>query len=137
MATASMQDEESLAALGRTLVDDVRQLVQLEIDLAKAQMWQTVKRTLLGAGFIFVALTFLLFAAIYAIGALPENLGALNHWWGWLATAGALVLLAGLLSLIGYRRIRKGVRSAQTAMTSIKGDAAWLRQLTRRNGSET
>jgi hypothetical protein len=137
MATASVHDEESLAALGRTLVDDVRQLVQLEIELAKAQMMRTLKRTMLGAGFIIVALNFLLFAAIYAIGALPENLGALNHWWGWLATAGALVLVAGFLGFLGYRRIRKGIRGAQTAVTSIKGDAAWLRQLTRRNSSET
>jgi hypothetical protein len=136
VASASVQDEENLAAIGRTLVDDVRRLVQLEIELAKAQMLQTLKRTLVGTGLIFVALTFLLLALSYAIGALPEGLGALNHWWGWLATGGALVLLAGFVGFLGYRRIRKGIGTAQTAMESIKGDAAWLKQLTKRNGSE-
>jgi hypothetical protein len=137
MATTPAQDEESIAAIGRTLVDDVRRLVQLEIELAKAQLVQTMKRTMLGAAFIFVALTLLLLALSYALGAAPEALGALDHWWGWLATAGALTIIALLVAFIGYRRIRKGVRTAQTAMTSIKGDAEWLRQLTKRSGSET
>lgn len=134
MATR-VKDEESIGTIGRELVDDVRRLVQLEVELAKAQMVQTMKRALLGASLVIAALALLLIALSYAVGAVAEPLGALNHWWGWLATSGTVIAVAVLLAYVGYLRIRKGIKAAQTAVTSIKGDAEWLKQLTKRNSS--
>lgn len=136
MATAA--SDESVQGIGREIVDDARRMVQLELELAKAELAAMVKRVAVGAGLITVALVLVLFGCVYFIGSLPANLLLLDHWWGWDVTGGALFILAALVGFIGYRFVRRGINTAKATATTIKGDVEWARQLpSRRNSSSS
>ena len=137
MAAGVQRDQESFPELGRALVDDVRRLVQLELQLAREQAVDALKGVAIDAGLFSAAGLLLLFAGVYAIGSAAEALGLLGHWWGWLATAGALIALAGLLAFVGYRRLRGTIARTKATFTEIKGDAVWLRQLPKRDVSSS
>ena len=133
MATTAPQ--ESIQQIGRDIVDDARRLVQLEVELAKAEAVRAVKGLALEIGLFVVALVFVLFALAYAILAVPESLGALNHWWGWLASAGVMVILAVIIGLIGYSMLRRTLRRAKGSIATLKGDAEWAKALPSRRDS--
>lgn len=136
--TTAPPARESIPTIGREIVDDARRLVQLEIELAKAELVATVKRVAIGAGLLVLALVLLIIAAVYYIGSLPKNLLLLDHWWGWLVTGGALTILAAIVAFIGYRIVMRGVHTATAAAGTIKGDVEWARQLpSRRATSES
>jgi hypothetical protein len=130
--------QEGLGSIGRDVAQDVLALVRAEIAFARAQMLDALKRMIIGAVLLIVALLFLFIALIEALGALPSELGpSLFHsrYWGWLVLAGLLVLLALVLALIGYGRIRKSIGEGKDTVNALKEDGKWLRHLTKRASS--
>ena len=113
-------------------VEDIVQLGRMEFELAKLEAGSAAKRIAVGAALAVLALLIAYTGFIYLLGSLPENLGLLDHWWGWLVSGGALVIVAGLIGLIGFRVIRRAVDEAKGTFESIKGDLEWLRQLASR-----
>jgi hypothetical protein len=113
-------------------VDDLLQLGRLEIELAKLEAGTAAKRIGIGAGLAVFALLILYIGVIYALGALPDKLGAFEHWWGWVATGGAFMLLALLIAFVSFRFIRRAVNEAKGTFETMKGDLEWLRQLANR-----
>jgi hypothetical protein len=137
MAAGARTEEESIPELGRALVDDVKRMVQLELQLAREQAASAAKGIAVDVGLFSVAGVLLLIAGVYVIGSGAEALGWLGHWWGWLATAGVLVVLAGLIAFVGYRRLRRTIARTKATFGDIKGDAEWLRQLPTRDSSSS
>lgn len=139
MAAASTQNgahakppEARLVDEVRGGVDDLLQLGRLEIELAKLEAGSAFKRIGIGAGLAVFALLILYIGVIYALGALPDKLGAFEHWWGWVATGGAFMLLALLIAFVSFRFIRRAINEAKGTFETMKGDLEWLRQLANR-----
>jgi hypothetical protein len=123
-------DGESLGDLVSLAVKDVSQLIKCEIDLAKLELRDDVKRLgisggMLGAaGFIGCLVIILVsFAAAYALVA-----GGLPAWAAFLSVAGVYVLIACVAILIGVTKVRRlnGLRrtraSVQDSLAALRHD---------------
>ncbi|HYP45785.1 MAG TPA: phage holin family protein [Propionibacteriaceae bacterium] len=124
-----MADSPVVGDLIKSISDDVKHLVQSEIELAKAELIPSAKKAGVGAGMFGGAGYFgingllLLYVAIalgiYALG--------LPLWLSFLIVALVLLLLAGILALIGLRSVKqvKGpertIAQAQLTVAELKG----------------
>lgn len=131
--------EESVAAIAREIADDAVRLAKAEIDLAKLQAIASIKRFAVAIGFLVGALLFTLFAAIFALGAVPTALAghAFSGWVWWLLMAALFLLVGGLIGFLSYRSARRGIGGGKQLVGSVKEDVAWLKRLTKRNASES
>ena len=86
-------------------------LVREEIELAKAEVSQKVKRLGIGAGLITVAAVFMFFFLIFLLHMLALGLAdwfSLKTWVGYAIVCVLLLVFAGLLALIAMRSFKKG-----------------------------
>ena len=120
--------EQTLGALFATASRDLSSLVRSEIELAKAEIRVDVKNGATGgamfgaAGFLaLLAVILLSIAAAYGLVALGLHPG-----WAFLIVAGAYLLLAALLGLIGKKAISRVGPPERTIRTS-KDTASFLR----------
>jgi uncharacterized membrane protein YqjE len=134
VAAARIQDDEDLGALVHRITEDTTRLVRLEIELAKEQAKESAIRSLKAGIFIGIAVTCALLGIIYALGAVPVAIGSLlNHeWLGWLIFGLLLLLVAGVCGYVGFRRVMATVRSTKEAVSSIKEDLEWVKELPKR-----
>jgi len=132
---AARVSEEDLSALGHRISEEAVRLVRLEIELAKAQAIESAKRFLWAGAFIGAAVACLVLGIIYALGAVPEAIGPPIHdyWTGWMVFGFFFLLLAGITGFIGYRRVMRTIRSTKQAVSSIKEDIVWVKELPRRH----
>lgn len=115
----------------KNITDDVKLLVQDQIELAKTELIPAAKNGGTGAGLFGVAGYFALSATIllYISAALGLYAAGLAGWLSFLIVAAALLLIAGILAGIGYLFIKrvKGpertIAQANLATTEVK-DAA-------------
>jgi len=121
-------DEQSLGELVATVSRDLSVLVHKEMELAKTEITDDLKRAGMGAGllggggfFAYVGLLFGSVAAAFGISALGLDLG-----WAFFIVAGAYFLLAGLLALIGIKSVQK-VGPPQRTISTVKQGLAWAR----------
>jgi Putative Actinobacterial Holin-X, holin superfamily III len=124
-----MADSPAVGDIIKDITDDVKQLVQDEIELAKAELIPSAKKAGIGAGLLGGAgyfgingLTLLYVAValgIYALG--------LSLWLSFLIVAVALLLIAGILGAIGLVNVKKvkgperTIAQAKESVASIKG----------------
>jgi Putative Actinobacterial Holin-X, holin superfamily III len=124
-----MADSPAVGDIIKDITDDVKQLVQDEIELAKAELVPSAKKAGIGAGLLGGAgyfgingLTLLYVAValgIYALG--------LSLWLSFLIVAVALLLIAGILAAIGLANVKKvkgperTIAQAKESVASIKG----------------
>ena len=111
-----------------SLLSDVEVLAQKEVQLARAEMGESVghaTRALVygGATFIFAWLM-LAFAAATLMFVLDE---AMRLWLAALITTGVLVGLTALAGLLMYARIRQISVTPKRAMKSVREDVEWAR----------
>lgn len=114
----------------KSIQGDIKTLVQGEIELAKQELVPSAKNAGIGGGLFGGALYFVLNALILLFIA-----GALGIW-AWLdipiavafvIMAGVLLLLAAVLGLIGYTRVKKvkppeqAIEQANRTTDSVKG----------------
>ena len=104
------QQQDNLAAALAEVSDKLTALVKDEIELAKAEMAAKAKSVALGAvalaagGVIaFFALVLSLFALGYGMDYIVNNL-----WIGFLMATGILLLIAGLVTLFAWRKLKVG-----------------------------
>jgi hypothetical protein len=94
----------------KNITDDVKLLVQDQVELAKAELTPAAKKGGTGLGLFGVAGYFALSASIllYFAAAFGLMEGAdLSAWLAFLIVAAALLLIAGILGGIGYLVVRK------------------------------
>ena len=112
----------------------VRDLVVGEIEVLKQEMIRKLKALGIGAGLLLGAVIFigamfgvLLTAAILALSAIMP---------GWLAAlliAAVLLIIAGILGLVGYRVLKKGIPPLPTeTISGLKKDVNVIRGVGKR-----
>lgn len=122
-------------SLARQVVEDAIKLVRAEVAVVGSELKRALIQLAIAAAMIVVASVFLLIGVIEALGALPSGLGILGaEWVRWLVLGGIFLVLAGVLVFIGQSKARKAIkRGRQHIESTLKEDAEWLRELTKRS----
>lgn len=98
-----------LSGATKRVADHARSFVQLEIQLAAAELKRKVVALALGIGLIVGAALFGLLAVLFGLAAATAGIAtALPVWLSLLIMFGALFLLAGMLAAVGAAALRKG-----------------------------
>lgn len=120
----------SLAELSRQLSDQATSLARKEVELAKAEMAIKAKRLGIGVGAFGVAGLL----GLLALGALTATLilaldTAMDAWLAALIVTVAYGAIAGMLALVGKRRVESGTPPVpERAMDSTKQDVVHVKQ---------
>lgn len=103
--------EKSLGEIVADVTQKSTQLVRQEIELAKAEVAQKLKRLSSGAVMLVAALVTLVYGSLFLFTFLALGLNdwlSLKPWVGFLIVAGLFILLTAALALVGIRSIVKG-----------------------------
>jgi uncharacterized membrane protein YqjE len=121
---------ESLGDLVSLAVKDVSQLIKWEIDLAKLELRDDVKRLGITGAMLGVAgavgcmvIVLVSFAAAYALMS-----AGLPGWAAFLSVAGVYVLIAAVAVLIGVTKMRR-MTGLRRTRASVQGSLAALRSV--------
>ncbi|MDA3624857.1 phage holin family protein [Saccharopolyspora oryzae] len=126
-------DGQSVGALVRDATTHLSTLVRSEVELAKTELAGEAKKAVKGSVYFILALTVLGFSLFFLFFTLAEGLAQLGLWrWASFGIVFLLMLVvAGLLALLGYRRVRK-IRAPKRTIESLKETS----QLTKRHKDE-
>ena len=95
----------------RRVADHARSLVQLELQLAAAEVKRKLVALGVGIALTLAAVVFALFALVLGVAAGIAGIAtALPVWLSLLVVFGALVLLAGVLGGVGVTLLRRGAK---------------------------
>lgn len=111
--------DESLRVIGTDVADHVKRLLQLEIQLAKAQAVASAKSIGIGIGLALVGVLFLIYAIAYFLAPIATHFGL---WAGWLVEGAVFLLVAILITLLGYRLIKRGIKGGAFTAGEVKED---------------
>jgi Putative Actinobacterial Holin-X, holin superfamily III len=105
-------DDKSLGDIVAQVSENASILVREEIELAKAEIEQKVRRLAMGAAVGAAAGFFVFLALIFAFHALAWGLSDLFNnpygWVGYLITTGLLLLFAGVAGFLAMRAFKAG-----------------------------
>lgn len=124
--------DRAIPSLLKDIQGDVKDLVQGEVELAKAELIPAAKSGGIGAGLFGAAGYFGINAAtlLYVAAALGISALGLSLWLSFLIVAVALLLIAGICALAGRTMIKKvkppkrTIAQAQESVAAIKGAIA-------------
>jgi uncharacterized membrane protein YqjE len=133
---ASTRRDAEQASVGQLVADASKQfstLLHSEIELAKLELKSSVKNAGVGVGFFGAALALLVFSLTFGLIALAEGIHAtgIYRWLSYLIVFGLLLIVAGLLVLLGYRKVKRVKGPTRTIATS-KDTVAYLKANTKR-----
>ena len=130
MARTEMDEETNkTASSGKKFAADLRELVRLEIALAKSELASKGKHAAIGVGLLLVALltVFLLIATLVTAAVLAFAL-VVPGWAAALVVAGLLLLVTGACVVIGIQALRSAVPPLpKQAIQSSKENIEWLK----------
>jgi len=124
-----------------SLVTDIPALIQelfhREVELLKAELFAKLKALGVGAGLLAGALVVLLFMVGVLLTAAVLALSlVMPGWLGALIVAAFLLIVAGILALIGYRILKRGIPPVPTeAIDSLQKDYRAIRGIGKRGTS--
>jgi type VI protein secretion system component VasK len=130
-------DSTDPISLARQVVEDAIRLARAEMEVVGAELKRAVIQLAIAFALIMVAGVFLVIGVIEALGALPSGLTILGSEWArWAALGGIFLILAMVLIFFGQSRARKAIkRGRKNVQATLKEDAEWLRELTKRSVS--
>ncbi|PYY36551.1 MULTISPECIES: phage holin family protein [unclassified Curtobacterium] len=114
----------SLFGLVKELPDLVKDLVKGEISLLKAEMIGKAKVFGVAAGILIAALVIVLYAIGVLLTAAVMGLATvMPAWLAALLLAVLMLIVAGILGLVGWKRLKKGLPIApKRTIASVKND---------------
>ena len=124
-----MNNDQSIADVLRSAIQDAQDLVRGEIALAKSELREEVRRV--GAGVVLMAAAAVvgIIAAVFLLAALSWGIAAALAWpvWAGFAVVGVLVaVVAGLLAYVGRSRFNGG-RYMPLTVDTLKENMQWMR----------
>jgi hypothetical protein len=125
--------QPSVGELVRDASEQVSALVRAEIELARSELTETVKRGGIGAGLFVAAGVVALLSLPFLFVTLAEVLVAvgLPRWSSYLIVWGVFLLAAALLAFLGLRSMRR-LRKPERTLVTVKDTARWARHPTSR-----
>jgi uncharacterized membrane protein YqjE len=112
--------EPSVGALVQSAMADMSTLIRNEIELAKTEMTRSAKKAGVSIAMFVVAGVLLALAGIYFFVAVAEAIAlALPRWAAFGIVTVALVLVAAMAGLVGYRMIKK-IEKPERTMESLR-----------------
>jgi len=122
------EDGRSLAELIKGATSDVSTLVRGEIELAKAEVRETVKLSGQGVGMIAAAVFLILLAVVLLSVAAAYGLVAagLDPWLAFLIVAVFYLLVAAILGLVARTQLKKA-KAPERTIESVKQIPSALR----------
>lgn len=122
-ADSIARGDASVGTLVKNASTHVSTLMRSEIELAKTEVTEQVKKAATGSGFFVAALIFVLlsfFPFVFMWAKLVSLWFGTETWdWmGFLIVFAVLLLLAGVFGLLGYLKIKK-VRKPQRTLDSV------------------
>jgi hypothetical protein len=123
---------QSIGGLVKDATTHLSTLVRAEVELAKGEVIGEVKKGLKGSVLFIVALVVLLlsFPYLFTAAALGINKGLwtwAQPWGGFLIIFLAMLVIAGLCALLGWRRFKK-IHKPERTISSVKDTASALRR---------
>jgi uncharacterized membrane protein YqjE len=126
----AMTDEgDGLGTGGKALAEDLRELVRLEIALARAEMATKARRAIVGLVLLVLAVLSALFlvAALVTAAILAVAL-AVPGWAAALVVTGLLALVAGEAALVGAKCLHSALPPfPKQAVETSKENIEWLK----------
>ncbi|MDQ3761510.1 MAG: phage holin family protein [Actinomycetota bacterium] len=123
--------DASLGELVRDAATHFSTLFRAEVELAKAEVTAEVRKGVKGSLFFVIALSILVFSLFFLFIALGEALASwLPRWAAFSIIFGLMVISAGGLALLGWRRMRS-IRKPERTISTVRDTGA---ALTRRRG---
>jgi hypothetical protein len=102
-------ERPGLGGAAKLVADKASAIVRLELALAAAELKKKVVALGLGIGMLVGAVLFGLFALGFGLATIAAALATfLSTWLALLIVAGGLFVFAGLLGLLGIKRLAKG-----------------------------
>lgn len=117
----------STAELVMDVADDVRLLIRKEIELARIELMEGLRSTLVGSGVIALAVLGLLPALLFGLFALVFWL-PFSEEVSYAIVAGGLLVFAVIGTLIGVAIIKRRRISLEKTTASIREDVKWARE---------
>jgi uncharacterized membrane protein YqjE len=119
---------QSIGGLVRDATAHLSTLIRAEVELARSEITAEVKKGLQGSVFFLVALTL----ALLTMPFLLVTIALIISIWlpqsaGFGIVTAAMVVSAGLLGLLGWRRVRR-IRGPRQTISSVKDTAAALKR---------
>jgi uncharacterized membrane protein YqjE len=124
------EEEPTIGRLVAETTKEFSELIRSEIELAKTELRFSVKAGGMGIA-LFAAAAFLAllaivmvsFAAAYGI----DNIEGIDTWLAFLIVFAAYLLIAGILALIGVRKVKK-VRAPEQTIAAVKSNKQILKR---------
>ena len=125
---AAHTEQPSIGTLAGDVSRNLSEIVRGEVKLAKAEVGSAVKNAGTGAGMFVGALVLVVFSLTFGLIALAEGLVTIGlwRWLSYLIVFGFLLLVAGILVLIGIRKVKK-VKSPEKTIKQSKRTAQALK----------
>jgi hypothetical protein len=114
----------------RDLAEDTRTLVQQEIELAKLEVTNGVKRVVKDSAWIGAGAVIVLVGGLCLVVALALGLGALlgSYWLGTLITGLVLLIAGALVAWKGIGDLKKGGLLPTGSVESLQEDKSWAQK---------
>ena len=126
---ASTNSNKSLGELFSDLSSDLSNLMRKEVQLAKTEMSENISRTVKNAILLVVAAIFVVFALFALIVAAIYGLSTIvAPWLAALIVAGALLVIAGALAMIGLSALKKASLAPKETVRTLQEDVQWAKQ---------
>lgn len=127
----------SLVELLTSVPEQVEELVRREIELVKTELIEKLKALGAGAGLLLAAVVVLLFLIGVLLTLAIIGLSyVMPDWAAALVVAGALLLIAAVLALVGYRILKRGIPPLPTeAIESVQKDLSAIKGMGKRGES--
>ncbi len=125
-------DQKSAGTLMKEVTEDISTLIRKEVELAKAELGESISAKVKGMVIIAIAASLGFFALIFVLLAIRDLLDlVLPVWAADFGTAAILIMIGGLGALVAKRKLSTPI-SAELTKLSVKEDVATLRSLGRR-----
>ena len=120
--------EESVGALVKEMGQGTTDIMRKEVQLARAELEQTVERTARASLWLVVALAPVFIGLVLTAMGLVYGLDAwMPRWAAGLVTAAAMFGIAGALALVGYRKLKDVSPKPERAIEEAKEETRWLK----------
>lgn len=112
--------DPSIGELVKDATAQMSTLVRAEVELARAEITRDVKKGMTGSIAFIAALVVLFYSTFFFFFFLAELLDTwLWRWVAFLIVFGVMVATAGVLGLIGYRKVRR-IRGPQQTIETMR-----------------